>query len=213
MTKVNLLESVLLGLLARQPRAGYDLRRDLERTGRVYGYVPQASQIYRQLAALVSRGLLEFEVDTGRSGPDAKVYSLTTSGTDVFLAWAEAPFVPALRPMDAHFQLHFTLAGAVSPVIASRIVDVELAYRLEQEGNWEASAFFPEVVAPLFDLAWMGEISSLGDARGNMLASVHISWLQTTSRRLHRHIRSSGAVWPDPEWWRAAGRALPIGAD
>ena len=58
MTKLNLLESVLLGLLAREPRAGYDLRKYLERAGRVYGYVPQPSQIYRQLAALVRRRVL-----------------------------------------------------------------------------------------------------------------------------------------------------------
>jgi DNA-binding PadR family transcriptional regulator len=198
--KLNLLESVLLGLLARRPSAGYDVRRYLEKAGRIYGYVPQASQIYRQLAALVKRELLEFEIDTGRSGPDAKVYSLTPQGMRVFLEWVDEPFVPVERPLDAHFQLHFTLAGSVSPVVALRIVETELAYRENQEATWEPELFLPQAVREPFDLDWMDEAGYLGDARGNLLASAHISWLRTTARRLRRYIERSGAVWPDPRW-------------
>lgn len=135
--RLNLLESVLLGLLARRSSAGYDIRKYLEKSGRIYGYVPQSSQIYRQLARLVERGLLAFDIDRSRSGPDAKVYSLTGRGWRAFLDWVDAPFVPSARPLDAHFQVHFTLAGAVSPVVALRLVETELAFRLDQEADWD----------------------------------------------------------------------------
>ncbi|WP_456284765.1 PadR family transcriptional regulator [Microbacterium sp. JZ70] len=200
MSKLNLLDSVLLGLIARTPSAGFDIRRHLEKTGRVYGYVPQPSQIYRQLASLVQRGLLEFEIDTTRNGPDAKVYSLTPAGLRRFARWADEPFVPAERPLDAHFQLHFALAGALSPVLALRFVEIELEYRVAQESSWEPDHLFPPVSNALFDQDWLDEAAYLGDVRGNFLASAHISWLHTTRRRLLRYIERTGAVWPSAEW-------------
>lgn len=198
--KLNLLESVLLGIIMRKPSAGYDIRRYLEQSGRIYGYVPQSSQIYRQLAKLVERGLISFEVDDSRSGPDAKVYSFTPDGWGVYLDWIEAPFVPSERPLDAHFQLHFSLAGVVSPVIALRLVETELAFREEQESIWEPDVQFIRSTNSLMDGDWMDEVHHLGDARGNMLATAHISWLRTTARRLRRYIERTGAVWPDPAW-------------
>lgn len=203
--KLNLLESVLIGLIARKPSAGYDIRKHLEKTGRIYGYVPQASQIYRQLAAMVRRGLLEYTIDRERSGPDAKVYTLTEAGADELLNWTDAPFVPSERPLDAHFQLHFSLLGPLSPVVALRLVEAELAFRVEQEDRW-APDMFPADHAMGFDPDWSEEVAFLGDARGNMLATAHISWLRTTRRRLERYIERTGASWPTQAWLRRAGR-------
>lgn len=202
MVKLNLLDSVLLGIIVRKPSAGYDIRRYLEQSGRVYGYVPQSSQIYRQLARLVDRGLLVFELDGSRNGPEAKVYTLTPQGWSAFLDWAESPFEPSERPLDAHFQLHFTLAGALSPVLALRLVEIELAFREEQESEWDPEANFLRATADRdpFDGDWIDEVTYLGDARGNQLASSHISWLRTTARRLRRYIARTGATWPDPRW-------------
>ncbi|GAA4359496.1 PadR family transcriptional regulator [Microbacterium rhizosphaerae] len=209
MPDLNLLESVLLGLLVRTPAAGYDLRRYLEDQGRVFGYTPQSSQIYRQLAALVDRGLLEYAVDTERGGPDAKVYTPTPAGVASFLAWAQAPFEPTPRPMDAHFQRHFALAGGLSPVLALRIVETELAYRVAQERDYEPVGFLAEsdsATGALFDPDWAAEARFLGDARGHALAAVHISWLTTTRRRLLHVVERTGAAWPD-ERWVAASRS------
>lgn len=200
MTKLNLLESVLLGTIARRPSAGYDIRKYLERGGRTFGYVPQVSQIYRQLAALVARDLLSFEMDTQRSGPDAKVYSLTPAGYRAFLDWVDAPFVPSERPLDAHFQVHYGLAGAVSPVVALRIVETELEFRTRQEAEWSPSDFYTSNVRAPFDPDWTEHVLFLSDARGNQLASAHISWLTTTRRHLQRLIQRTGATWPDPRW-------------
>jgi len=207
MAELNLLESVLLGLLVRRPAAGYDLRRYLEDQGRVFGYTPQSSQIYRQLAALVERGLLDYAVDTERGGPDAKVYTPTPAGVAAFLEWAEAPFEPSLRPMDAHFQRHFALAGGLSPVLALRIVETELAYRIAQERDYEPAEFVAaddSVTGALFDPEWVAEVRFLGDARGNTLAAAHISWLTTAHRRLLHVVERTGAAWPDERWVAAA---------
>lgn len=203
---LNFLDSVLLGVLARKPSAGYDVRKYLEKSGRIYGYVPQSSQIYRQLARLVERDLLAFEIDRSRSGPDAKVYSLTGRGWGAYLDWVDAPFTPSPRPLDAHFQVHFAFAGAVSPIVALRLVETELAFRLDQEVEWdpEAPVLESDPRTP-FAEDWLDEMSSLGDARGNQLASSHISWLRTTARRLRRRIERTGAVWPDPAWERLRG--------
>ncbi|NQX10433.1 PadR family transcriptional regulator [Microbacteriaceae bacterium VKM Ac-2855] len=209
--KLNLLESVLLGLLARRPSAGYDVRKFLEREGRVFGYTPQSSQIYRQLSALVARGLLGFEIDSRRLGPDAKVYFLTGAGWAALLNWVGAPFVPSQRPLDAHFQLHFTFAGAISPVLALQVVETELAFRLDQESNSRPVGFAAarDLPAP-FDPDWAEEVHFLGDARGNQLALVHISWLRTTRARLERYIERHDSRWPDPRWVRLAKGASEL---
>jgi len=200
MHSLNFLDTVLLGLLARKPSAGYDIRRHLEERGRTYGYTPQPSQIYRQLAKLVDRGLLEFTIDSGRSGPDAKVYSLTRPGVGALLDWADAPFVPSERPLDAHFQLNFSLIGSLSPVIALRLVETELSFRIEQQAAWRFD--LPDAsTSPLpYDQQWLEEATFLGHARGNAMASLHISWLRTTADQLRRHIERTGARWPDPRW-------------
>ena len=141
MAELNLLESVLLGLLVRRSAAGYDLRRYLEDQGRVFGYTPQSSQIYRQLAALVDRGLLEYDVDTERGGPDAKVYTPTPAGIALLPRVGGGDVRAQPAPLHAHFQRHFALAGGVSPVLALRIVETELAYRVAQERDYEPVEF------------------------------------------------------------------------
>jgi hypothetical protein len=90
----------------------------------------------------------------------------------------------------------------LSPVLALRLVEIELAFREEQESEWDPEANFLRTTADRdpFDGDWIDEVTYLGDARGNQLASSHISWLRTTARRLRRYIARTGAIWPDPRW-------------
>src|SRR6476646_1735266 len=65
----------LLGLLARQPRWGYDLARRMQEP---IGYFWHAnhSQIYPELAALETDGLVTHEVVQQWDRPDKKLYSI-----------------------------------------------------------------------------------------------------------------------------------------
>ncbi|NQX10440.1 PadR family transcriptional regulator [Microbacteriaceae bacterium VKM Ac-2855] len=184
---MNLLDSVLIGLIAMHPRTGYDLSKYLERNGRIFGYSPKSSQIYRQLSSLVERGLLVFNVDSNRAGPDAKVYALTEDGWRGYQAWIDEEYVPTPRPLDANFQLRFLLAGISSPSVALRLVSEELDYRLEQERDRDVLRAPEEfVVHPEsgFHAEWIETLTGLSEARGYQLAMSHIAWLTTTKSRL-----------------------------
>ena len=94
-TRLNATSGALLGLLLRNgPMTG----GELERTAKVVigGYwTLTRSQIYRELVALASRGLL-------RAGPtgarDAQPYGLTEAGEAAFLTWlAQGPGEDTIR--------------------------------------------------------------------------------------------------------------------
>jgi PadR family transcriptional regulator AphA len=80
----------LLGLLARQPRWGYDLARRMKEP---IGYFWHAnhSQIYPELAALETDGLVTHEVVQQWDRPDKKLYSITEVGRAALQRWVTEP--------------------------------------------------------------------------------------------------------------------------
>jgi len=177
-------EAVILGVLARQPASGYDVRAWLEDHGAFVGYRTSMSPIYRTLARLQSAGLLEFTVRDGRNGPDAKVYRLTPDGRAAIMAWARSPFVPSARPMDPDFTLRFVLGGQFGRDIAIDILRTELDYRLKQrvESQWSVDTAAEPV--PELDPAWCAEIQTLAHERGYASTAAYIAWLELTLARI-----------------------------
>ena len=80
----------LLGLLAREPLSGYDIK---QRMGRRVGNFWSAShgQIYPELARLEGEGMVAHSVVEQRERPDKKVYEITASGRDALKAWVTEP--------------------------------------------------------------------------------------------------------------------------
>jgi len=73
----------LLGLLAEQPRTGYELTRLFDES--LLNVWPAShSQIYPELAKLAADGLIR-QTDSGPRGK--KVYSITPEGLDEVMAW------------------------------------------------------------------------------------------------------------------------------
>ena len=94
--RIGALGYALLGLLAREPRSGYDLARWMKVP---IGFFWQArhSQIYPELAGLEARGLVVHHRVEQQDRPDKKVYEITTAGRDELGRWVTAP--PAPRPV------------------------------------------------------------------------------------------------------------------
>lgn len=84
------LKFVLLTLLEREPRTGYDLVRTFDTA---VGYFWNAShqQVYRELAALSEARLLKFKQIKQDDKPDKKIYSLSSSGKSALQHWLENP--------------------------------------------------------------------------------------------------------------------------
>jgi DNA-binding PadR family transcriptional regulator len=80
----------LLGLLARAPRSGYDLIREMEEPIGFFWHA-RRSQIYPELARLERAGFVAHTVVEQQERPDKKVYEITEDGRAVLAAWAAEP--------------------------------------------------------------------------------------------------------------------------
>lgn len=90
------LEHAILGFLNYKPLTGYDLKKVFDSSARHFWYADQ-SQIYRTLAHLTERNLVEMEVVEQSERPDRKVYHITGSGQKELRDWLIGPF-PIQQP-------------------------------------------------------------------------------------------------------------------
>jgi DNA-binding PadR family transcriptional regulator len=77
----------LLGLLARQPRTGYELTQ-LLRAPIGYYWTASHSQVYPELAALEADKLIGHRVIDGPGPRDTKRYRITAAGRRALATWA-----------------------------------------------------------------------------------------------------------------------------
>jgi DNA-binding PadR family transcriptional regulator len=98
MTPRNPTEFAILGLLAEEPRSGYDIKKEVEeRLGHFWS--ESYGHIYPMLRRLLERDLVEKAVERQEGRPDRNVYSLTDDGRRALGDWfAEPP--PAQRPLN-----------------------------------------------------------------------------------------------------------------
>ncbi|WP_326701121.1 PadR family transcriptional regulator [Streptomyces sp. NBC_01754] len=197
-TRLTKMECILLGRLATKPMAGYDLHKWLTKEGPFFGYVPQPSQIYRQLGKMLDKGWVDLEIDRRDTGPDAKLYRLTADGFAAFRAWAESPYTPSVRPLDADFQMRMLLTGVLGPHIALRVLETELAYRRAQES---ASQPYQDDIDPddaqfPIDMDWQRELVRTVGERSFLLGQTNLNWLEMTYARLAADAGSTSAADP-----------------
>ncbi|MCU1460251.1 MAG: PadR family transcriptional regulator [Acidimicrobiales bacterium] len=97
-----MLKFVLLGLLAGEPRHGYDLKGVFEQL--LGGTWPlNIAQVYTALGKLEGEGLITCEVVPQGNVPDRKVYSLTPVGREELDAWMSEPAEGPVRLRDELF--------------------------------------------------------------------------------------------------------------
>jgi DNA-binding PadR family transcriptional regulator len=97
-----MLKFALLGLLAQEPRHGYDLKNAFEAI--LGGTWPlNIGQVYTTLGRLERDGLVESEVVPQDLLPDRKVYSLTGAGRQELDRWLAEPTTGSIRLKDEFF--------------------------------------------------------------------------------------------------------------
>ncbi len=78
----------VLGLLAQRPRHGYELRAAFEAViGGEENWDVKPGQIYTTIDRLEKSGLVEEETTEKDSGPERKIYAITTAGRAVLDEW------------------------------------------------------------------------------------------------------------------------------
>jgi DNA-binding PadR family transcriptional regulator len=88
----------LLGILARKPQHGYELKRTFEQmTGGFWEL--NYGQIYQSLDRLSEEGYVHYTVEQEDNVPDKKVYAITEEGKQALKAWLAHPEEPRPRPL------------------------------------------------------------------------------------------------------------------
>ena len=107
--RLNATAGALLGLLRDGPRSGYDLVAAAEQV--IGGFwTLTRSQVYRELAALADRGLLE----KGPAGPrDRRPFQLTPAGRAAFRTWVNTS--PEPENLRIPLLLRLTFADEIDP--------------------------------------------------------------------------------------------------
>ncbi len=107
--RLNATAGALLGLLRDGPRSGYDLVAAAEQAIGDFWTVTR-SQVYRELAALARRGLLE----KGPAGPrDRQPFQLTEAGRAAFRTWVNTS--PEPENLRIPLLLRLTFADEIPP--------------------------------------------------------------------------------------------------
>jgi PadR family transcriptional regulator AphA len=83
-------ECAVLGLLARGPMSGYDLKKAVEASVG-YFWAPAKSQIYAVLPRLVEAGYAKSRKIAQSRRPDKEVYRITARGRAELRRWIEQP--------------------------------------------------------------------------------------------------------------------------
>jgi len=164
----------ILGLLARQPMSGYDIKRFVKGLSWLIGS-PSSGSLYPALRSLLEDQLVSVEVFPGVDKPPRKIYSIEQVGRDALEEWIEKP-VASEAPLKA-FVMRLLLADSFSPA--------NLAAYLQQRRA--------QVATHQADLAKIGETLDTGTHLGLRLAlnyglelaSAEMAWLDNTLVRLY----------------------------
>jgi len=119
----------LLGLLEREPRHGYDLKRLFDRY-----FAPDRpvafAQVYATLGRMEQRGLVRVEAVERAEGPDRRRYGITTGGVAELERWLAEPLAP-----EPHLQADL-FTKVVLAILSNRpvepVVDAERHTHLER---------------------------------------------------------------------------------
>jgi DNA-binding PadR family transcriptional regulator len=151
-------ELAILGLVAEQPRHGYELEHLIESRGMRRWTDIGFSSIYYLLNKLEKQGRLESRIDWKRErGPARKVYSLTPQG---YSEWMTAALSVLREPHPVHHSLMLGLANmpglpqaaAAEALHTYRASLLELRNTLVLQADRDALGAPPAVHA-LFDLS------------------------------------------------------------
>ncbi|MCA9982807.1 MAG: PadR family transcriptional regulator [Anaerolineales bacterium] len=133
------LKHVLLGMLHKGPRSGYELNKALN-TVVHYFWDADQSRIYRTLNGLVDSGWVSYETFIQEDNPNKKVYSLTNSGLVELRRWLAEPGKRMVeRPRNAFLvQMHFS--EFVPPAAQAVVLQEHLAWLQQQLTELEDNA-------------------------------------------------------------------------
>lgn len=121
--QLQVVQEVLLALLARESSYGYQLRAQLQLALGPLAEALNAGHVYVTLGRLEKAGLVRSERVGQADRPDRKVYELTEAGRQRVADWLKDTSWP--KPAPAEFHLKLVAAAAAGLADPVRIVDAQ----------------------------------------------------------------------------------------
>lgn len=117
---MRMLKYAILGLVARQPMTGYDIKKSFD--GNIARFwTAKHSQIYPELNALQNEGLVSCSVSIQGVKMEKKYYTITPEGTQALLEWIKRsdPIEPVQKEafrLKLYFGDHLTSRNELAPM-------------------------------------------------------------------------------------------------
>ena len=118
MEELNPTAYVILGMVSKEPRSGYEIKAVVDQTTRFF-WTASYGQIYPELKRLSEAGLVS-GVDSPTGGRKRTVYEITADGEEELKAWLRQP--PRTYEMREEGLLKLFFAGVLPPAEAAEIL-------------------------------------------------------------------------------------------
>lgn len=183
------LRYLILGLLARQPMSGYDIKRFLQGLSWLIGS-PSSGSLYPVLRSLLQEGSVTVETIPSVARPPKKIYSITQAGEQILDAWMEQP-ATADTPLKAF---------VMRLLLATNLPHARLVAHLEQR-RAQAAAQQDALKLAIGQSAEKMDLGQrLAQDYGLALASAELAWLDNALGRLCEQSLTENAGWDQSEW-------------
>jgi PadR family transcriptional regulator, regulatory protein AphA len=140
------LPHIILGMLRKKPKSGYDLKKELENVIQ-YFWEADISRIYRSLSEMQKKGWVEFETVIQVDSPNKKVYSLTREGRKELQKWLAEPGKQTSTHNPFLAQLHFSDAIPIESQL--EVMETRLTTLKEEIKELERRAAYHKMPVPL----------------------------------------------------------------
>jgi DNA-binding PadR family transcriptional regulator len=175
------LDYAILGFLNYSPLSGYDLKKVFDNSVRHFWPADQ-SQIYRTLARLAEKGLVEQEVFRGVDRPDRKEYRITPAGREALRAWLLSPLPSQEVRIAALIQVFFAsqLSDEQAIALFERLAaDARAVLAVYDQIPQAAGTDDPAMGPPRERFFWQLTLDY-----GKMSARADLAWLESVLARL-----------------------------
>jgi DNA-binding PadR family transcriptional regulator len=125
---------VILGMIRREPRSGYEIKAAVDNTTRFF-WAASYGQIYPELKRLSEAGLIA-GADSPTGGRRRTVYEITADGEEELRGWLRQP--PEVYEMREEGLLKLFFAAALPPEEAVEVVRAMRAHRLQTAAQLRA---------------------------------------------------------------------------
>ncbi|TET54828.1 MAG: PadR family transcriptional regulator, partial [Anaerolineales bacterium] len=164
---------LVLGLLAQQPRSGYDIKRYLKSMNWLIGS-PSYGSLYPALRTLLQDGLVTVDIVLSKDKPARKIYQITEAGQLALREWLDRPVAP-----DASLKTFVKRLILASNLPRARLM-ADLAQRRDQVASHQA--LLEGIAASLGDGS--DPVRRLALEYGLALAVAELAWLDGAPSRL-----------------------------